>query len=211
MAKLGCLVALGAVAVAAWWFRAPLVRGAGGLFGSRPPLPRIAESIGAPTPAAVASARAKLEALDRAGGPDSVVLTANEVASWVGGGIDWRVRQTFDSLRVELRPDTLVLHARLDTRALPPEALGPFGGFVEPREPLLIAGPVAVVAPGVAEFRVRGLVLRDFAFPDVAVRRIAERVAGANENGGFFVPVPVAARDLAVRPVGLVLFRSERR
>lgn len=210
MARLGCLVGLAAVALAAWWFRAPLVRGAGGLFGSRPPLPRIAESIGAPTPAAVASARAKLESLDGAGGPDSVVLTANEVASWVGGGIDWRVRQTFDSLRVELRPDTLVLHARLDTRALPPEALGPFGGLVEPREPLRIAGPVSVVAPGVAEFRVSALVLRDFEFPGVAVRRLAERVAGANENGGFFVPLPVAARDLALGPAGLVLYRSAR-
>jgi hypothetical protein len=71
--------------------------------GREAPLPRVTSSVGAPTPAAVASANAKLAALERTGGPDSVVLTAN--GGVVGGwGIDWSVRRTFDSLRVELRP-----------------------------------------------------------------------------------------------------------
>jgi hypothetical protein len=132
------------------------------------------------------------------------------VASWVGGGIDWSVRRTFDSLRVELRPDTLVLHARLDTRAVPPDALGPFAGFVEPREPLRIAGPVSIAAPGHARFAVAEMSLRDFAFPPVAVKRIARRVAGAGEDGAFLVPVPSAVRDLRLGGDGLVLYRSER-
>jgi hypothetical protein len=132
------------------------------------------------------------------------------VASWVGGGIDWSVRRTFDSLRVELRPDTLVLHARLDTRAVPPDALGPFAGFVEPREPLRIAGPLSIAAPGQARFTVAEMSLRDFVFPPVAVKRIARRVAGAGEDGAFLVPVPSAVRDLRLGGDGLVLYRSER-
>ncbi len=210
MARLGCLVALVALGAAGWWFRAPLIRAAGGVLG-RPPLPRVTTTVGAPSPAGVAAAEAKLVAIGDAAGPDSVVLSANEVASWVGGGIDWSVRRTFDSLRVELRTDTLVLHARLDTRAVPPEALGPFGGMVEPREPLRIVGSVDVPASGLARFRVAGLRLRDFDFPPVAVRQLAQRVAGADADGGYLMPVPPAVRDLAVRPEGLVLYRSARR
>lgn len=211
MLRLGCFVALVAAAVGAWMFRAPLGRAVGRLVGRDAPLPRVTSSVGAPSPAAVASADAKLAALERSGGPDSVVLTANEVASWVGGGIDWSVRRTFDSLRVELRPDTLVLHARLDTKAVPPEALGPFAGFVEPREPLRIAGPVAIAAPGHARFTVAELWLRDFVFPPVAVRSLARRVAGAGEDGAFLVPVPTAVRALRLGSDGLVLYRSVQR
>lgn len=211
MLRLGCLLALLVGAAGAWMFRAPLGRAVSRLVGREAPLPRVTASVGAPSPAAVASAEAKLAALGRTGGPDSVVLTANEVASWVGGGIDWSVRRTFDSLRVELRPDTLVLHARLDTRAVPPEALGPFAGFVEPREPLRIAGPVAIAAPGHARFTVAEMSLRDFAFPPVAVRSLARRVAGAGEDGAFLMPVPSAVRDLRLRGDGLVLYRSGQR
>ena len=211
MLRLGCFVALVAAAVGAWMFRAPLGRAVGRLGGREAPLPRVTSSVGAPSPAAVASADAKLAALGRSGGPDSVVLTANEVASWVGGGIDWSVRRTFDSLRVELRPDTLVLHARLDTKAVPPEALGPFAGFVEPREPLRIAGPVAIAAPGHARFTVAELSLRDFVLPPVAVRSLARRVAGAGEDGAFLVPVPTAVRALRLGGDGLVLYRSVQR
>jgi hypothetical protein len=207
---LGCLVAVLAVAAAAWWFRGPIARAVGWRAAEPDPLPRVTSSVGAPSPAAVASGEAKLAALARSGGPDSVVLTANEVASWVGGGIDWSVRRTFDSLRVELRTDTLVLHARLDTRAVPPEALGPFAGFVEPREPLRIAGPVAIASPGYARFTVAELALRDFPFPPVAVRRLARRVAGAGEDGAFLVPVPSAVRDVRVGGEGMMLYRSER-
>lgn len=210
MLRFGCLLGLAAVGAGVWWFRAPLGRAAGGLFGERPPLPRIAESIGAPTPAAVASAQAKLDALADPAGPDSVMLNANEVASWIGGGIDWNVRRTFDSLRVELRPDTLAVHVRLDTRALPPDALGPFGGFVEPREPLRIAGPVRVAAPGLARFAVEALRVRDTELPPLAVRQVASRIAGADAEGGFLVPIPVAVRDLTLRAEGLTLYRRAR-
>lgn len=202
--RLGCLAVLIAGAAALWFWRAPLAR----LFGRREPLPRVAETVGAPSPAGVESLERKLASLGPAGGPDSVVLTPNEVASWIGGGIDWSVRRAFDSLRVELRADTLVVHARLDTRAVPPDALGPFAGMVEPREPLRIAGPVTLAGPGRARFTVASFALRDMSFPPVAVREIARRVAGADRTGSFEVPVPTAVEAIAVRPAALVLHRS---
>ena len=195
---------------AVWVFRAPLGAVAGRLLGRPDPLPTVAETVGAPSPTGVATVEQKLAALARAGGPDSVVLTPIEVASWVGGSLDWRVRRGFDSLRVELRIDTLVLHARLDTRQVPQEALGPLAGLLREREPLRLAGTLAIERPGTARFGVLELVVRDVRFPPAAMREAARRVAGADARGGIAVPLTPAAADVRVAPEGMTLYRRRR-
>src|SRR2546426_7385536 len=69
---------------------------------------------------------------------------------------DLSVRKTFDSLRVELLEGALAVHCRLDTRAIPPDALGPLGPMLNPMEPLRLAGPVAIERPGIARWRGAG-------------------------------------------------------
>src|SRR2546426_11346887 len=61
---------------------------------------------------------------------------------------DLSVRKTFDSLRVELLEGALAVHCRLDTRATPPDALGPLGPMLNPMEPLRLAGPAAIERAG---------------------------------------------------------------
>ncbi len=128
--KLAGLALLALALLAAWVFREPILRTASRWIGPHgTALPPVTDTaVGAPTPAAVASAQTKLASLARSGGPDSVVLTPNEVASLIGGGVDWTVRKTFDSLRVELLNGAIAVHARLDTRRMPREALGPLAG-----------------------------------------------------------------------------------
>src|SRR5438045_1690752 len=127
--KLGCaVVVLGALACA-WWFREPILHTVARWFGRSTALPPVADTaVGAPTPRATASGQAKVGNLRTSAGPDSVVLTPNEVASLIGAGIDWNVRKMYDSLRVELQEGKLILHARLDTRALPPGNVGRVAG-----------------------------------------------------------------------------------
>src|SRR2546428_7287659 len=141
--KLGCaIVVIGALALA-WWFREPIMHTFARWFGRSTALPSVADTgVGAPTPSAIASGKAKVGNLRTSAGPDSVVLTPNEMASLIGGGIDWSVRKMYDSLRVELQEGKLILHARLDTRALPPGTLGPFAGMFGAHEPLRMAGTV---------------------------------------------------------------------
>src|SRR2546430_13151103 len=110
-------------------------------------------AVGAPTPRSLASSQTKAERLKQPSGPDSVVLSPNEVAALIGSGLDWSVRKTFDSLRVELLEGALAVHCRLDTRAIPPDALGPLGPMLNPMEPLRLAGPVAIERPGIARRR----------------------------------------------------------
>jgi hypothetical protein len=159
---------------------------------------------------ALAAAAGKLSALGRRGGPDSVVLTPNEMASLIGTGIDWAVRKTFDSLRVELSEGSLAVHARLDTKLIPPDALGPLRGLLAEREPIRIAGPIAIARPGTARWTVREIALRGFPFPPPAVRSLARQMAGADANGAVAIGVDRAIADVAVHSTGVVLYRSSR-
>jgi hypothetical protein len=213
IARLFVLALLLVGAVAAWWYRAPLGRAAGRLIGRKSTaLPAVRDTnIGAPTPSALASAEHKLRDLGRQGGPDSVILSPNEMASLIGTGIDWSVRKTFDSLRVELLEGKLAVHARLDTHLIPQEVLGPLRGLLAEREPIRIAGPIAIVRPGTARWTVRELALRGFPFPPPAVTTIAKETAGADSAGGVAIAVDPAIADVVVHRSGVVLYRSRRR
>jgi hypothetical protein len=194
--RLGCFALIAAVLLALWWFREPILRTGARWFGRTAALPPVADTaVGAPTPKAVASGQTKVGTLRANAGPDSVVLNANEVASLIGSSIDWRVRKTYDSLRVELLEGSLAVHARLDTRALPPDALGPFAAFVQPREPLRLGGTI--------EISIRGI-----AFPGPTVKSIARQTAGANADGAIPLQVDPAISRIVIHPTGVILYRT---
>jgi hypothetical protein len=202
-----CVVALGA-----WWFREPIMRAATHRFGPHSTkLPPVADTgVGAPTPKALSSTQTKVERLKQRTGPDSVVLSANEVASLIGSSMDWSVRKSFDSLRVELMEGSLAVHCRLETRVIPPEALGPIAGFLNPQEPLRIAGPLRIERPGLARFTVQELSLRGIPFPPPVVRQLAQRIAGADSTGAVPLRVSPGFADVKIHPTAVVLYRVKR-
>jgi hypothetical protein len=206
--KLGCaVVVIGALALA-WWFREPIMQTFTHWFGRSTALPPVADTaVGAPTPKAVASGKAKVGNLRTAAGPDSIVLTPNEMASLIGGGIDWNVRKMYDSLRVELQEGKLILHARLDTRALPPGTLGPFAGMFGEHEPLRMAGTVSIARPGIAFYDISEISLRGIEIPSPVVHSIAKQMAGASPSGAVPVKVDPAVTDVKVHTTGVVLYK----
>jgi hypothetical protein len=210
--RLGCLAIVLVTALAAWWFREPILRTASRWLGPHPTkLPPVADTVGAPTPKALSSSQTKVDRFKQSAGPDSVVLSPNEIASMVGSGIDWSVRKSFDSLRVELLEGMIAVHCRLDTRVIPADVLGPLAGMLHPTEPLRIAGPLTIERPGIARFSVTELTLRGFAFPGPLVKQLAQRVAGADSSGAVPLRVSPTFRDLAIHPTGIVLYRVKRR
>ena len=214
--RLGCLAFVLAAGAAGWWFRDPLLRAASRWIGDRgsqhTALPPAADTtVGAPTPGALHSTQSKIDRLRKPSGPDSVVLTADEVASLVGSGIDWSVRKSFDSLRVELLEGSIAVYCRLDTRVIPPNALGPLTGMLRPMEPLRIAGPVRIERPGVGRWTIAELTLRGIAFPDLMVKQLAQRIAGATADGAVPLRMPPAFQDLAIHPAAVILYRQRRR
>jgi len=209
---MGCLAFLLLAGATLWWFRRPLLRyGRELLPRSSAPSPRVNDTaVGAPTPKALESTQGKLGRLAQPAGPDSVVLSANELAALVGSGIDWSIRKSFDSLHVELLEGSVAVYCRLDTRAIPPDLLGPFTGMLNPMEPLRLAGPVRIGRPGTALWRIEELSLRGMAFPGPMVTLLARRMAGADSSGAVPLRVSPAFRDVAIHPSGVVLYRGRR-
>ncbi len=209
--KLGCAIAIIGVLALAWWFREPIIHTFARWFGQSTALPPVSDTaVGAPTPKAVASGQAKVGNLRTAAGPDSVVLNPNEMASLIGAGIDWNVRKMYDSLRVELQEGKLILHARLDTRALPPGTLGPFAGMFGEREPLRMAGSVSIARPGTAFYDITEMSLRGIEIPGPFVKQVTKQMAGASPNGAVPVKVDPSVTDVKVHPTGVVLYKRRR-
>jgi hypothetical protein len=208
--RLGCaVVVVGALALA-WWFRAPILGQLAHWFGRSTALPPVSDTaVGAPTPSATASGQKKVGNLRTNAGPDSVILTANEMASLIGAGIDWNVRKMYDSLRVELQEGKLILHARLDTRALPPGTLGPFAGMFGEHEPLRMAGTVAIARPGTALYDITEITLRGIEIPGPLVKQITKQMAGASSNGAVPVKVDPAVTGVKVHATGVVLYKRK--
>ena len=206
--KLGCAVVLVGGLALVWWFRAPIMGTVAHWFGRSTALPPVADTaVGAPTPSATASGQKKVGNLRTNTGPDSVVLTANEMASLIGAGIDWNVRKMYDSLRVELQEGKLILHARLDTRALPPGTLGPFAGMFGEHEPLRMAGTVAIARPGTAFYDIKQISLHGIEIPGPLVKQLTKQMAGASANGAVPVKVDPAVTDVKVHSTGVVLYK----
>ena len=201
------------VGAVAWWFREPLLRRAAhAIAPHRTALPPVTDTaVGAPTPRALESTQRKVDKLQKSSPPDSVVLTANEVASLVGSSIDWSVRKSFDSLRVELLEGSIAVYCRLDTRVIPPDALGPLTSMLNPMEPLRIAGPIRIERPGIARWSIQELSLRGITFPPALASQVARRVAGADSSGAVPLRVSPAFQDVTIHPGIAILYRTRRR
>ncbi|MFL5518309.1 MAG: hypothetical protein ACJ8DJ_19300 [Gemmatimonadales bacterium] len=201
---MGCLSApvrligwLGLIAALAfgWLYRDRLLR------EGRRLLPGHAEgapgaSGGRPGVRALEAARSKVDSLNgwRA---DSVVLTAAEVASLMGSGLDPAFRKELDSLQVELLEGEVAVHARLRTARLPKELVGPLGVALRAYEPVEAVGPLRVLGPGAGEWAVRSLRIRDFPLPDAMVPRLVSRAL--DDPSRHTVPWRVPAGVRAVR------------
>lgn len=209
--RLGCALAVLCVLALAWWFREPIMAQLAHRFGRSTALPPVADTaVGAPTPRATASGKAKVGNLRTTAGPDSVVLTPNEMASLIGAGMDWNVRKMYDSLRVELQEGKLILHARLDTRELPPGTLGPFAGMFGEHEPLRMAGTVSIGKPGTALYDITEITLRGVEIPSPLVKQLTRQMAGASPNGAVPVKIDPAVTGVKVHTTGVVLYKRRR-
>jgi len=140
---------------------------------------------------ALARAQSKIDSLNgwRA---DSVVLSAAEMASLVGAGLDGRIRNELDSLAVTLGDNRIAVAGRIRTAGLPREVLG----------------TLAVTGPGQAAWTVSEFRVRDFAFPAEMVPRVVGVVTGTREGGVISIAIPAGIGRVRVHPDGVTLYPS---
>lgn len=139
---------------------------------------------------------------------DSVRLTAPELASLIGDGLDQRVRRELDSLSVTLGDGRVAVAGRIRTSGLPRDLLGPLTGALAEREWIRAAGSLEVVGPGRMEWRVEAFQVRDFDFPREMVPKIIGVVGGAGRDSVLAVTIPEGIGRVRVQPDGVTLYPS---
>jgi hypothetical protein len=203
----GCLGLLVLLAVG-WLYRDRVVSELGGLFGSSALVNKVTSS-GRPGSRSLLSAKAKIDSLNgwRA---DSVILTASEVASLIGTGLDPEVRSQLDSLQVYLMEGSVAVRANLATARLPRDVVGPLAAALRPKEPVEAAGPIEVVGPRRAAWEIQSFRIRNFPIPREAISRLLSRATGDSAQRTVPVKIPAGIRAIRVHPSGATLFGTAR-
>jgi hypothetical protein len=198
----GCLGLVAALFIG-WLYRDRLTSEARKVFGSIGS--EAPAATGRPGSRALVTARAKIDSLNgwRA---DSVVLSASEVASMIGAGLDPSLRSQLDSLQVELQDGSIAVKARLATARLPKELVGPLSMALKPTEPIEAAGPLTVVAPRKAEWALRSFSIRGFPLPRDAVPKLVSKALGDPSRQTVPVRIPAGIREIRLRPTGATLY-----
>ncbi len=141
---------------------------------------------------------------------DSIVLTADELASLLQAGLGGAAARYLDSVQVTLGTDHATVQAMLATEAIPRRALGPFRRFVRARERISVGGRLAVLGPEAGALRVDAVSLRGLPFPTAMIGRFMSTSLDASEDGTVRFQLPKGIRDLKVRPSGVVLYGGGR-
>jgi hypothetical protein len=166
--------------------------------------------IGHPSPAAGASARQKVDSLLRFR-PDSILLSADEMATLVAEGAGFLSASGLDSVSVELgnrsiRVRTLVHTDRLPQRLRDLSPIHP--GAVEE---VVAAGSLTPVRDGVAEWRLDHVLVRGLPIPSDLVARAIGKLTGRISDGRLEVALPPGITGFRVRPEGVVIYQERAR
>src|SRR5258708_34863388 len=160
--RLGCLFVLLCVGVVAWLTHEKWIVHVTGT----PPAVATAPVWEPLTPEAGERGHRAIEALAKPTGPVFENLHAGEVASYVFQSVAKTIPTTADSAQAAVIGDALFVRAVVPVRALTGTgALGPLASLLNDRETLSFGGTFRVIRPGLSEFQVREIKLRDFKVP----------------------------------------------
>jgi hypothetical protein len=157
-----------------------------------------------PAPGSVAlaaSADAKLAALGK--GRDSVLLSAEELASLIGRVAADSLPGALDSLSVRLAQDDIEVRARVDTRRVP-LSFGPLSGVLRDHESVEGGGRLLFRRRGLAEWEVTRARVRGIPLPRDVLGRLLRSFHGSEAVVPVLLPPQVGGLRVSQR--GLVLY-----
>jgi len=210
IARLGCLILLICVAVGAWLTRDRWLDKITG----KPVVTSTASGWEPLTPEAGAIGKRKLDDLAKPSGPVFTNLSATEVASYVFQTLARTIPGKADSAEAAVIGDALFVRAVVPIRDIAGTGvLGPLAGLLNDRERLQLGGTFHVIRPGLSEFEVREIKLRDFKVPTGAIPRLVrqlshgERPEGVSPNA-LPVTTPRSLGDVRIANGHVTIYRT---
>jgi hypothetical protein len=204
LGRLGCLVIALVIAAAAWFTRDSWYPRVRARFVAAPPAAASAnwEPL---TPEAAARGRTAFESLLKKNGPVFVNLTAGEFASFVLDDVVHGFSPGATEAEALTRDDRLYLRAQVSVADLGgPKTLGPLSSLVEGKQEFTVRGRIEVLRPGLAQFRVDEVALKDLKLPTAIIVKLIARVAIKDRDSTVAddaIPIRVA-RELADVRIG---------
>lgn len=190
IARLGCLVLLALLAVGAWFTRDRWLHKVTGSPGVTTTTAPLWEPL---SPAAGARGKRAIDNLANPSGPVFTNLSAGEVASYVFQTAARTIPASADSAEAAVIGDALYVRAVLPVKDIAGSGvLGPLAGLLNDRERLQLGGSFHVIRPGLSEFQIREIKLRDFKVPTGAIPRLVQQIThGARPEGVAADALPV--------------------
>lgn len=213
MKRVGCLVLLVVIAAAAWltrdrWY--PGGRGAVGADGA-PAGVVVWEPL---TPEGAERARVAVTSLARRSGPSFANARPGDLASYVFTGVSRQLPPSAQDVRAAAIDDRLHVKALVKLSDFGgAQVLGPLAGLLAERDTVQFGGTFEVVRPGLAQFRVREIKLRQLALPAGAIPRLLARIRrGARPAGvaddALPLEVPAYIGDVRVGQGRVTLYKG---
>jgi hypothetical protein len=210
IARLGCLVLLVCLAFGAWITRDRWIHKITG----KPTVTSTAPGWEPLTPTAGAAGKRKLDDLAKPSGPVFTNLSASEVASYVFQTVAHTIPASADSAEAAVVGDALYVRAVVPVRDIAGTGvLGPLGGLLNDRERLQLGGGFHVIRPGLSEFEVREIKLRDFKVPTGAIPRLVKQISHGNRPDGVApnalpVTTPPSLADVRIANGRVTLYKT---
>jgi len=135
-----------------------------------------------------------VQSLRGTSGPVFVNLRPGELASYIFLSLGEQLPPSAQDARAAVIGDRVYVKATVSLQDLGGAgALGALGGFMADRDTMQLGGEFEVIRPGLAQFRVREIRLRDFPVPAAAIPRLVKQFRRGE------VPVGVADDALPLR------------
>ena len=233
LARAGCLLLLVAAGVLAWLNRAAIGHRVGGPIGERI-AGQPAESPTGATPsgkksgtgaepvatsdwlplseAGVKRTSDALSKLSSSRGPVFVTLGGADVASYIFLQVAKQLPASSDSFAARIKEETIGVRATMNTSDLGAPVLGVLGSLLGGRQRVEMDGTLSVVGPGLAEFRVQTVKIRDVSLPTSVISQLVasmvrSRPKGLDENA-LPVSIPAYIGDVRVAHGKITLYKN---
>lgn len=210
--RMGCLVILLVLGALGWFFRDAWV-------------PRVKRLVSAEAPATAAPwapittngatrASERIASLGRRGGPAYVTLTPSEFAAYVLGSTLGEVVKADTSTQAVVENGMLYIRTRIRLSDLGgKDALGPLARMFDDTEPLLVGGTLSMLRPGVAQFRLKEVAVRNIEVPRAAVGTLVQRWSSSTRpdslaTDGLAVMLPEDVVDLRLADGKITLYKK---
>ena len=203
LGRLILLVLLLGVAGVAWLYRDDLRR-----WAEQELHPTTAAArVGHPSPAALRSALAKLDSLQRTR-QDSVVMTSSEMASLLVQGATLVPGVVLDSTTVELGDRSTRIRTLVDSANIPATWRALIPGRRERFEEIVIRGVLTPVHAGLAELELQHVSVHGVPLPSSVIGRLLTNATGRGSDGRVEVVLPQTVGGFRVRADGVVIYRQ---